>query len=105
MSLGQVKTIDMRIVDDQMLANREVSINEETERFKAVINVKGRDNVFLMDGGILLLIRYLIVNNYVGVFHYYSMNLMGKLEIEIETLSHLLLLLLLLHLTFFSSRR
>lgn len=71
----------MRIIDDQMLANREVSINEETERFKAVINVKGRDNVFLMDGGIMLLIRYLIVNNYVGEFHYYSMNLMGELSL------------------------
>lgn len=75
----QVKSIDMRIVDHQMVASREVSINNETERFKAVINVKGRNNIFLMDGGILLLIRYLILNNYVGEFNYYSMNLMGTI--------------------------
>lgn len=68
----------MRIVEDRMMAYREVSINNESERFQAVINVKGRDHVFLMDGGILLLIRYLVINNFLGSFHYYSMNLLGK---------------------------
>lgn len=68
-----------------MIAKRETKINNDNQRFKAVINVKGRDDVFILDAGVLLLMRYLIVNNFRGDFHYFSMNLIGKIEYLIKT--------------------
>lgn len=74
----QEKSLDARIVDGKLIAKRDVSINKDTQRFKAVINMKGRDDVLVLDGGVLLLMRYLVVNNFVGDFFYFSMNLFGK---------------------------
>uniref|UniRef100_A0A1A9WUB4 Tektin n=1 Tax=Glossina brevipalpis TaxID=37001 RepID=A0A1A9WUB4_9MUSC len=73
------KSLDARIVDGKLIAKREVSINKDTQRFKAVINMKGRDDVLVLDGGILLLMRYLVINNFQGDFFYFSMNLFGKI--------------------------
>lgn len=74
----QEKTLDARIIDDKLISKRETKINNDVQRFKAVTNVKGRDDVFILDGGVMLLMRYLIVNNFRGDFNYYSLNLIGK---------------------------
>ncbi|XP_065357105.1 uncharacterized protein LOC135951389 [Calliphora vicina] len=73
------KTLDVRLIEEKLITKRETKINNDNQRFKAVINVKGRDDVFILDGGVLLLMRYLIVNNFRGDFHYFSMNLIGKI--------------------------
>ncbi|KAH8334356.1 hypothetical protein KR059_009129, partial [Drosophila kikkawai] len=73
------KILELRNHADQMLtAIRETRINEEVQRFKANINIKDRDHVFVLDGGIMLLMRHLICNNFVGNFEYYTMNLYGR---------------------------
>ncbi|XP_073823126.1 uncharacterized protein [Musca autumnalis] len=72
------RTLDARIIDDKLIAKRETKINNEVQRFKAVMNVKGRDDVFVLDGGVMLLMRYLIINNFRGDFNYFTMNLFGK---------------------------
>lgn len=64
-------------MDDKLVAKRETKINKEIQRFKAVINMKGREDLLLLDGGVLLLMRYLIINNFRGDFHYFTMNLFG----------------------------
>lgn len=61
-----------------MIAIRETKINGESQKFKAVINIKGREEVFILDGGVTLLMRYLVANNFVGEIEYYSLNLFGK---------------------------
>ncbi|TMW39910.1 hypothetical protein DOY81_015010, partial [Sarcophaga bullata] len=73
------KSLDVRLIDDKLLSKREIKFNRESQRFKAVINMKGRDDVFILDGGVMLLMRYLIVNNFRGEFNYYTMNLNGKI--------------------------
>ncbi|KAH8393479.1 hypothetical protein KR200_002160, partial [Drosophila serrata] len=73
------KILEVRNHADQMLtAIRETRINEEVQRFKANINIKDRDHVFVLDGGIMLLMRHLICNSFVGNFEYYTMNLYGR---------------------------
>ncbi|KAH8353117.1 hypothetical protein KR084_009022, partial [Drosophila pseudotakahashii] len=73
------KTLELRNHADLMLtAIRETKINEEVQRFKARIDIKDRDHVFVLDGGIMLLMRHLVANNFVGNFEYYTMNLYGR---------------------------
>eukprot|EP00099_Drosophila_melanogaster_P007800 NP_001260475.1 uncharacterized protein Dmel_CG13243, isoform B [Drosophila melanogaster] len=73
------KTLELRNHADLMLtAIRETKINEEVQRFKARIDIKDRDHVFVLDGGIMLLMRHLVCNNFVGNFEYYTMNLYGR---------------------------
>lgn len=73
------KILELRNHADQMLtAIRETHINEEVQRFKARINIKDRDHIFVLDGGIMLLMRHLVCNNFVGCFEYYTMNLYGR---------------------------
>lgn len=69
--------MEARIIEDKLIAKRETKINNDIQRFKAVINVKGRDEVFILDGGVLLLMRYLVINNFRGDFHYFSINIIG----------------------------
>ncbi|KAM7354717.1 uncharacterized protein ACRADG_006278 [Cochliomyia hominivorax] len=73
------KTLDARIIGEKLIAKRETKINKDTQYFKAVINVKGRDDVLILDGGVLLLMRYLVINHFRGDFHYFSLNIMGKI--------------------------
>ncbi|BFF94205.1 uncharacterized protein DMAD_11899 [Drosophila madeirensis] len=73
------KTLELRNHADLLLtAIRETKINEETQKFKARIDIKDRDHVFVLDGGIMLLMRHLVCNNFVGHFEYYTMNLYGR---------------------------
>ncbi|KAI8042665.1 uncharacterized protein LOC128263259 [Drosophila gunungcola] len=73
------KTLELRNHADLMLtAIRETKINEEVQRFKARIDIKDRDHIFVLDGGIMLLMRHLVCNNFVGNFEYYTMNLYGR---------------------------
>ncbi|XP_061396333.1 uncharacterized protein LOC133331963 [Musca vetustissima] len=73
------RTLDARIIDNNLIAKRETKINREIQRFKAVINVKDRNDVFVLDGGVTLLMRHLILNNFRGDFQYFTMNLFGKI--------------------------
>ncbi|EDW77964.1 uncharacterized protein Dwil_GK24764 [Drosophila willistoni] len=73
------KTLELRNHADLLLtAIRETKINEETQKFKATIDIKDRDHIFVLDGGIMLLMRHLICNSFVGNFEYYTMNLYGR---------------------------
>ncbi|KAH8410049.1 hypothetical protein KR009_004718, partial [Drosophila setifemur] len=73
------KSLELRNHADLLLtAIRETRINEEVQRFKARIDIKDRDHVFVLDGGIMLLMRHLVCNNFVGFFEYYTMNLYGR---------------------------
>ncbi|XP_011290176.2 uncharacterized protein LOC101900594 [Musca domestica] len=73
------RSLDARIIDDKLIAKRENKINREVQHFKAVMNVKGRDDLILLDGGVMLLMRHLIINNFRGDFQYFTMNLFGKI--------------------------
>ncbi|EDW11839.1 uncharacterized protein LOC6576407 isoform X1 [Drosophila mojavensis] len=73
------KTLEVRNHADLYLtAIRETKINEESQKFKATIDIKDRDHTFVLDGGIQLLMRHLVCNNFVGSFEYYTMNLYGR---------------------------
>ncbi|EDV30672.2 uncharacterized protein Dana_GF14923 [Drosophila ananassae] len=73
------KILEVRNHADLLLtAIRETRINEEVQRFKARIDIKDRDHVFVLDGGIMLLMRHLVCNNFIGNFEYYTMNLYGR---------------------------
>ncbi|ALC39885.1 CG13243 [Drosophila busckii] len=73
------KTLEVRNhADLHLTAIRETRINEESQKFKAVIDIKDRDHIFVLDGGIMLLMRHLVCNNFVGNFEYYTMNLYGR---------------------------
>ncbi|XP_030384475.1 ciliogenesis-associated TTC17-interacting protein-like [Scaptodrosophila lebanonensis] len=65
--------------DQQLTAIRETKINDESKKFKAIIDIKNQDYVFVLDGGIMLLMRHLICNNFVGQFNYFTMNLYGRI--------------------------
>ncbi|XP_075151323.1 ciliogenesis-associated TTC17-interacting protein [Haematobia irritans] len=73
------RALNVRLMDDKLVAWRTTQINKDMQRFKAVINVKDRDDIFILDGGVLLFIRYLLVNNFRGDFNYFTMNLFGKI--------------------------
>ncbi|XP_013109979.2 uncharacterized protein LOC131995773 [Stomoxys calcitrans] len=73
------RTLDVRSKEDSLVGRRETKINNDVQRFKTFINIKGHDDIFLLDGGIMLLIRYLIVNRFRGNFNFYTMNLFGKI--------------------------
>ncbi|XP_030377086.1 ciliogenesis-associated TTC17-interacting protein [Scaptodrosophila lebanonensis] len=73
------KSLELRNHDDLLItAVRETKINEESQKFKSTIDIKDRDHVFVLDGGIMLLMRHLICNNFVGNYEYYTMNLFGR---------------------------
>lgn len=73
------KTLEVRNHGDLYLtALRETKINEESQKFKATIDIKDRDHTFVLDGGIMLLMRHLVCHNFVGTFEYYTMNLYGR---------------------------
>ncbi|XP_018796114.1 PREDICTED: ciliogenesis-associated TTC17-interacting protein isoform X1 [Bactrocera latifrons] len=72
------KNMEARINENILLVIRETKINADSQKFKAEINVKDREPVFIMDGGIQLLMRHLIINNFIGKFEYYTLNLYGK---------------------------
>lgn len=71
--------MEARIKENTLLLIRETKISTDSQKFKAEINVKDREPVFIMDGGVQLLMRYLIINNFVGNFEYYTLNLYGEL--------------------------
>ncbi|KAM8716514.1 hypothetical protein ACLKA7_003396 [Drosophila subpalustris] len=73
------KSLEVRNHADLYLtAIRETKINEESQKFKATVDIKDRDHTFVLDGGIMLLMRHLVCHNFVGSFEYYTMNLFGR---------------------------
>ncbi|KAH8262873.1 hypothetical protein KR044_001273, partial [Drosophila immigrans] len=73
------KSLEVRNHADRYLtAIRETKINEESQKFKATVDIKDRDHTFVLDGGIMLLMRHLVCHNFVGNFEYYTMNLYGR---------------------------
>lgn len=70
--------MEARNKGNMLLVIRETKINADSQKFKAEINVKDREPVFIMDGGVQLLMRYLVINNFVGKFEYYTLNLYGE---------------------------
>ncbi|XP_060666699.1 uncharacterized protein LOC132798750 [Drosophila nasuta] len=73
------KSLEVRNHADRYLtAIRETKINEESQKFKATVDIKDRDHTFVLDGGIMLLMRHLVCHNFVGTFEYYTMNLYGR---------------------------
>ncbi|XP_034472685.1 uncharacterized protein LOC117780323 [Drosophila innubila] len=64
--------------DLYLTAIRETRINEEAQKFKATVDIKDRDHTFVLDGGIMLLMRHLVCHNFVGSYEYYTMNLFGR---------------------------
>ncbi|KAH8377725.1 hypothetical protein KR093_006817, partial [Drosophila rubida] len=73
------KTLEVRNHADRYLtAIRETRINEESQKFKATVDIKDRDHTFVLDGGIMLLMRHLVCHNFAGCFEYYTMNLNGR---------------------------
>ncbi|XP_054744865.1 ciliogenesis-associated TTC17-interacting protein [Anastrepha obliqua] len=72
------KNMEARNKGDTLMVIRETKINADSQKFKAVINIKDRMPVFIMDGGVQLVMRNLIINNFVGNFEYYTLNLFGK---------------------------
>ncbi|XP_067625241.1 uncharacterized protein [Eurosta solidaginis] len=73
------KNMEVRNKGDSVMVIRETKINTDSQKFKAKINIKDRVPVFIMDGGVQLLMRHLIINNFVGSFEYYTMNIFGKI--------------------------
>ncbi|XP_011193839.1 ciliogenesis-associated TTC17-interacting protein [Zeugodacus cucurbitae] len=72
------KNMEARNKENILSVIRETKINADSQKFKAEINIKDREPVFIMDGGVQLLMRHLIINNFVGKFEYYTLTLYGK---------------------------
>lgn len=73
------KSLEVRNHADLYLtAVRETRINEESQKYKATVDIKDRDHTFVLDGGIMLLMRHLVCHNFIGSYEYYTMNLFGR---------------------------
>lgn len=70
--------MEARNKGDNLLVIRETKINADSQKYKTEINIKDRMPVLIMDGGIQLLMRQLIVNNFWGDFEYYTINVYGE---------------------------
>ncbi|XP_004520995.3 ciliogenesis-associated TTC17-interacting protein isoform X1 [Ceratitis capitata] len=70
--------MEARNKGDNLLVIRETKMNADSQKYKTEINIKDRMPVLIMDGGIQLLMRQLIVNNFWGDFEYYTINVYGK---------------------------
>ncbi|XP_004525927.2 uncharacterized protein LOC101460786 [Ceratitis capitata] len=79
------KNMEARNKGDNLLVIRETKINADSQKYKTEINIKDRMPVLIMDGGIQLLMRQLIVNNFWGDFEYYTINVYGLSKLFMQS--------------------
>ncbi|XP_023158648.1 uncharacterized protein LOC101458908 isoform X2 [Ceratitis capitata] len=77
--------MEARNKGDNLLVIRETKMNADSQKYKTEINIKDRMPVLIMDGGIQLLMRQLIVNNFWGDFEYYTINVYGLSKLFMQS--------------------
>ncbi|XP_037944825.1 uncharacterized protein LOC119677522 [Teleopsis dalmanni] len=74
-----IKRLMLRNVDyKKIVATREICLNDTRTTYSADIDIRGRPEPFIGDGGITALVRFLVINKFFGDYELYSMSLFGK---------------------------